>query len=540
MEFDYVIVGGGSAGATLAARLSEDRTVSVCLLEAGGDGRSRLIRYPVGALPMLPAKPFALHNWAFETVPQQGLNGRRGYQPRGKALGGSSAINAMIYIRGNPKDYDYWADMGCRGWSWADVKPYFLKSEDNSRGADENHGQDGPLQVSDPRAPRPISGDFVAAAAANGIEETDDFNGVSQTGAGLYQLTQFHDRRAGQRCSAAAAYLDPARYRANLEVRTKAHAHRVVFEDKRAVGVVYARHGIEHTVRARQEVILCAGALQTPQLLMLSGVGNAHQLRAHGIEIVHNLPSVGMGLQDHIDTVLSYEVKTKNVFGIHLGAMPRYWKELRKLQRGQGSMFHSNFAEAGAFFASDDKNEDWPDTQLHFVVGRLNDHARTVRAGYGVSLHTCVLRPKSQGWVRLGTHDPKDPPMIDPAFLEDPRDVELLLRAVKRGRAIMGTAPLSKWIRKDHESGHVQTDDDLLEVIRNRSDSVYHPASSCRMGSGSEAALTPELCVRGVVGLRVVDASAMPQIVSGNLNAPVIMMAEKAADMIHQARRGGA
>nr|WP_085868580.1 GMC family oxidoreductase N-terminal domain-containing protein [Pseudoruegeria aquimaris] len=539
MEFDYVIVGGGSGGATLAARLSEDRKVSVCLLEAGGDGKDMLIRLPIGAALMVPGHPVPMNNWAFETIPQEELAARRGYQPRGKALGGSSAINAMIYTRGNPKDYDHWARLGCTGWAWEDVLPYFRKSEDNSRGADDYHGEGGPLQVTDPQSPRPISRDFVAAAEAVGIPANGDFNGPVQEGAGLFQLTQFHDRRRGERCSAAAAFLHPVMTRANLEVITHALGRRVLFDGRTACGVEFSRRGQIRRVKARREVILCAGALQSPQLLMLSGIGNAHQLRAHGIDVVQNLPEVGLNLQDHIDTVLGYEVNTTNLFGIGLKGGARLLKALRRWRREGRGMAASNFAEAGAFLSVGDGAEGWPDVQMHFVVGRLINHARTIRPGYGVTLHTCLLRPKSRGWVRLGTADPSDAPMIDPGFLEAGEDADLLLAAVKRGREIMAAPPMAQHVIKDHDCAHVTSDADLMAVLREKSDTIYHPVGTCRMGGDDASVLDPQLRVRGVEGLRVVDASAMPQIVSGNTNAPVIMMAEKAADMIRQARLGG-
>ncbi|MCT8161504.1 GMC family oxidoreductase N-terminal domain-containing protein [Pseudoruegeria sp. SHC-113] len=539
MEFDYVIVGGGSGGATLAARLSEDRDVSVCLLEAGGDGKNLLIRLPIGAAMMVPGHPVPMHNWAFETIPQEELNSRRGYQPRGKALGGSSAINAMIYTRGHAKDYDGWAAMGCDGWGWADVLPYFRKSEDNIRGADDFHGEGGPLQVTDPQSPRPISRDFVEAAVAAGVPRNGDFNGAEQEGAGLFQLTQFHDRRRGQRCSAAAAFLHPVMTRANLEVITHALGRRVLFDGQKACGVEFSQGGEIRQVKARREVILCAGALQSPQLLMLSGIGNGHQLRAHGIDVVQDLPEVGLNLQDHVDTVLGYEVNTTDLFGVGLKGGGRLIKALRRWRKEGRGMAASNFAEAGAFLSVGKaaQAEGWPDVQMHFVIGRLINHARTVKPGYGVTLHTCLLRPKSRGWVRLGTSDPADAPMIDPGFLEGQGDAELLLAAVKQARAIMAAPPMAQHITKDHDCAHVANDADLMAVVREKSDTVYHPVGTCRMGSDAASVLDPQLRVRGVEGLRVVDASAMPQIVSGNTNAPVIMMAEKAADMIKQARK---
>ncbi len=534
-DFDFVIVGGGSAGATLAARLSEDPACRVCLLEAGGRGDHILIRAPAGAVGMLPGYG-RISNWAYHTTPQPGLNGRQGYQPRGRALGGSSAINAMLYIRGHRADYDHWAALGCTGWSWDECLPWFRKAENNANGADAHHGADGPLHVSDQKSPRPISRAFVQAATECGHPERLDFNTGEHEGAGLYQVTQFHDAaRNGERCSAAAGYLLPVmRGRSNLRVITGAHATGIVMEGRRATGVVYRHKGADRRVAARREVILAAGALVSPQLLMLSGIGPAAEIRRHGLAVVHDLPGVGQNLQDHLDVILACKTRDTDNFGIGFAAARRILGHIRRWRHDGTGMIATPFAE-GAAFLKTDPALDRPDIQMHFVVGIVDDHARKLHPGYGYSLHVCALRPHSRGEVFLQSADPLAAPGIDPRYLSDPQDLATTIKGARMAQDILSAPAMARYRHKDLFGRHAgMSDAEWEDHIRARADTIYHPVGTCRMGVDDMSVVDPALRVRGVAGLRVVDASIMPTLISGNTNAPTIMIAERASDMIRQ------
>jgi choline dehydrogenase len=531
-EFDYVIVGGGAAGCVLAARLSEDGTATVCLLEAGGPDNSVFIHAPAGAVAMLPTK---LHNYAYQTVPQPGLNGRRGYQPRGKTLGGSSSINAMLYVRGHRADYDGWAALGNPGWSYEEVLPYFRRSENCEMfGETALRGAGGPLNVAYPRHQSPLDQMFIEAAAANGIPQTEDYNGSRQEGAFLYQVTQ----KDGERCSAAKGYLTPNLARPNLEVRTHAVTARVLLREGRAVGVEYHQDGQLRQVRARREVVLAAGAFGSPQVLMLSGIGPADELQRHGIALQRELPGVGQNLQDHIDYVQAWRTASDSpTFGLSLRGGARMAAAMLEWRRQRSGMVTSPYVSAGAFLRS----EPWidvPDLQLVFVLAIVDDHARKMHLGHGMSCHVDVLRPHSRGTVTLAGRDPHAAPLIDPRFLSDERDLDLLAKGARIQQKIIESAPFDG-VRGKMLYPLDGSEAALREDIRNRADTQYHPVGTCRMGPAADraAVVDPQLRVHGVDGLRVVDASIMPNLVGGNTNAPTIMIAEKAADMMRAAAR---
>ncbi|KAB2911668.1 MAG: glucose-methanol-choline oxidoreductase [Hyphomicrobiaceae bacterium] len=531
MDFDYVIVGGGSAGSVLAGRLSTDPGVSVCLIEAGPPDDHVLCRVPFGVVAFVPNK---WRNWAFETEPQAALNGRRGYQPRGRMLGGSSGINAMIYIRGHASDYDTWAAQGAAGWSFADVLPYFKRAEGNERLGGDLHGRDGPLNVADLVSPNPINEVFLGACEQLQLPRNADFNGAAQDGVGLYQVTQ----KNGERWSAARAYLpEAARARRNLRIVTDTRALRLRLSGRKATGVVCRRgKGTEETIGARRAVVLSAGAFQSPQLLLLSGIGPGTELTRHGIAVAHELPGVGQNLQDHVDFTLLYKARSPHLFGFTGSGLARLPREILRWRRERKGLLTTNFAESGGFIKTDPALPR-PDIQLHFVVGLVDDHARKKHFGTGYSLHICVLRPKSRGSVGLKDADPASPPRIDPQFLSDAADMETLLKGTKIGRRIMEAPPFRALAPTELYTTDVRDDAGLREEIKKRADTIYHPVGTCRMGAADDpsAVVDPSLKVRGMEGLYVVDASVMPTLIGGNTNAPTIMIAEKAVDMLRAA-----
>ncbi len=529
--FDFVVVGAGSGGCAVAGRLSEDPATSVAVLDAGGKNDNWVVTTPGAIILMLSSK---LNNWAFDTVPQKGLNGRIGYQPRGKGLGGSSAINAMVYIRGHRADYDHWASLGNTGWSYADVLPYFKRSEHNTELDGEYHGKGGPLNVTGLQSDNPVKEMFLQGAREAQFRIRDDFNGAEQEGLGIYQVTQ----RNGERWSAARGYIHPHMgRRPNLRVETQAQATRIIFEGKRAVAVEYLQGKEKKVLRAKREVILSAGAFQSPQLMMLSGIGDAAALGKHGIASVHHLPGVGQNLQDHPDFVFGFASDAPYFSGLSWGGIGRIIKGIGQYRRERRGPMTSNVAECGGFLKTRPEL-DVPDIQLHFCMAMVEDHGRKPRWGTGFSCHVCLLRPASRGSVWLNSADPLAAPAIDPNFFGEDSDVETMVAGFKMTKRLLDTPALRALQQKDMFTADVRTDDDIRSILRARSDTVYHPVGTCRMGTNDPLAVVdPKLRVHGLDGLRVVDASIMPTLIGGNTNAPTIMIGEKAADMIRAETR---
>ena len=528
-SYDYVIIGAGSAGCVLANRLSARAELRVLLLEAGGRDTNPFIHMPGGLPQLLRDRRL---DWRYRTEPEPALGNRRLYWPRGRVLGGSSSINAMVYMRGHPQDFDEWARESSPEWSYRQVLPFFLEAEDHHAGASALHGAGGPLAVSSLRYRNPLSAVFVEAGAACGLPRNLDFNGEVQEGVGFYEVTQ----RNGRRCSAAVAYLKPALARSNLTVCTDAPVTRLVFQGARAVGVEYRRAGNTLAVRAEREVLLAAGVIGSPQLLLLSGVGPASDLERLGIAVVADRAQVGENLQDHLDfcTVaqclepITYDFTRAQM----LAVVVRYFLT----RSGPGV---TNVAEAGAFVRTALARDARPDLQLHFVPAQLDDHGRNRLPGHGFTVHACVLRPESRGRLSLRSASPAEPPRIEARYLSAPRDLDGLIEGMRVSREVIAASPFAPYRGREVFPGEgLTTRRELEEVLRRKAESLYHPVGSCRMGAAADAVVDPALRVRGVEGLRVVDASIMPRLIGGNTNAATIMIAEKAAQLI-LARRAG-
>ena len=529
-EFDFIVVGGGPGGCVSTSRLTEDANVSVALVEAGPDRRGFLGDCTAaGTIALVPRKTAS--NWGFHTTPQAGLNGRRDFHPYGRGLGGGSAINVLMYLRGHRTDYDEWAAMGNPGWSYADVLPYFRKAENNQTHRDEYHGNDGPLWVEELRTDNPYHAIVKQACHEAGLPYNPDFNGAEQEG---YNATQVMMKN-GERFHVGKAYIHPhLGKRANLHLLTGTECTRILFEGKRAIGVEVISGGKRRQLRCRREVIVAGGGILSAKLLQLSGVGAGRDLQALGIPVIHDLPGVGRNLSDHLDFILGYHIPgDPNLIGMSPTAGLAMLKAFGRYRRERRGMLATNYIELTGFMrlAPDSPK---PEIQYEFGIVLALDHGRRMYARHGMSVHVLLLHPKSRGSVRLASPDFADAPLIDFNYLAHPDDVATLVAGVKRTAGIFATPTFRQRVKRDLVTAHCRTDDDWAEVIRNRAGTNYHPVGTCRMGPGDDAVVDARLRVRGLQGLRVVDSSIMPKICGGNTMAPAVMIGEKGADLIKE------
>jgi choline dehydrogenase len=525
-NFDYVIVGAGSAGCVLADRLTADGQRRVLLLEYGGSDRSMFIQMPSAlSIPMNMEK----YNWFYHTEPEPNLGGRRMHTPRGKVLGGSSSINGLVYIRGNAQDFDGWSAQGAAGWAYRDVLPYFRRAETREEGGNEYRGNSGKLKTRYGSVSNPLHAAWLAAASEAGYPSTADVNGFQQEGFGRMDMTV----EDGRRCSAANAYLRPAMRRHNLKVLTHALATRILFEGRRAIGLEYQRGGVTHQVRVNQELILSGGPINSPQLLMLSGVGPAAELRSHGIAVVHELSGVGENLQDHLEFYFQVACKEPITLYSSINLWSRALIGARWLLRKDGLGATNHFETCG--FIRSRPGVPYPDIQYHFLPMAVAYDGSTLAQEHGFQAHVGPMRTKSRGWVRLASPNPQDKPLILFNYLSEPDDWIEMRACVRLTREIFAQASFDRYRGREIQPGSdVQTDEQIDAFIRAKVESAYHPSCSCKMGSASDprAVVDPDTRVYGLAGLRVVDSSIMPSVTTGNLNAPTIMLAEKAADHI--------
>jgi len=530
-EFDYVIVGAGSSGCVLANRLSADGRFKVLLLEAGPKDNYLWIHIPIGYGKTMFHK---VYNWGFYTDPEANMHDRRIYWPRGRGLGGSSSINGLIFVRGQRDDYDHWAQLGNAGWDWNSVLPYFIKSEHNSRGASDAHGADGPLWASDIEEKNELMEAIIRGAGELGVPRTDDFNRGDQEGIGYFQLFT----RNGWRNSSAVAYLKPARRRSNLRVETDAQATGLILEGRKATGLRYRQHGVMHEVRAAREVILSAGSLQSPQLLQLSGIGPAELLRRHGIGVVHDSPGVGQNLQDHLQFRLMYRVAKPITTNDDLRTLAGQARiGLKWLTRGTGPLGIG--INQGGLFTRILPGSQTPDIQFHFATLSAEQAGGKPHPWSGCTFSVCQLRPESRGSVEIRSSDPMQPPSMRPNYLSTEKDRICAVEAIKYARKLAATSALKPYLESEYKPGDlVRSDEDVLDFARENGATIFHPTGTCKMGSDRMAVTDASLRVRGIAGLRVVDCSIMPTLVSGNTHAPAVMIAEKASDMILAAARG--